>query len=100
MNNKTTFKKEKVPAFRKKFAGKADFVGKSFLVLGASDNAYLLELRSRSQGLRTFQVVDNDKSGIYPQNRSQLSILNPFVHPNYKNALTEYKKRNQLTLDI
>ena len=73
MEKKVSIKKEKIKAFRKKFSGKADFKDKSYQVLAMSDNCYLLEVRSKSTKQRTFQVIDNDQSGIYPENRSKLS---------------------------
>ena len=99
-SQKPSFKKEKFPELRKRFAGKVDFKGQSYLVLAKSDNAYLLEVKSKAKDLTVFQVINNDKTGKFPENRYQLNQLDPYTDHNYKNALQKYKERNQLSLNL
>lgn len=84
---------KKKEVLSKKFAGKGMFKGVTFHVIDQSEEAYLLKLIGNKKGLTSYQVIDNDQSGKYPERDSQLMDVNVFRTMNQRTARMEFEKR-------
>lgn len=84
---------QKIPTLRKVTVGKFYFKGLRITVQKSSKNAYFLELFHNRLNLTMYQVIDNDRSGLYPIKNSDLEALNVYRCNGFDEANIEFEKR-------